>query len=299
MSKHIAHATLPITAETRQPFGLLDNAIRVRAVNDFEQDALHDSVSGRRTGFCGGYSDDVTTSYSSCMPGTAAGSFTQVPPNTVGTTSETLLIASSSTQDAAGGTGVSGMIVFYLDLEYKLNQTIVFLSGTTPVALAGVVAQHFLYGFPIAKGSTVVAPGDVIGNVGSVYLGVGTFSTATGFTKNYMWNRPKDGFISSAIYCVPYGYVGTLWSVKFNSDASTQCSFKTVYRVNRASPWQLLAEDVIGNTTLIQRTIAGGFFPAGAEFTCIVKKISGANIAANFVITTHEIRSDCYQSAVY
>ena len=280
-------------------------ATPVIPVSDYYSEFLYGFVNGATTGFCGGYSSSAAADYASVMPGLVAGEFTPLPPDTVGTTSETVRIASSSASDSATGNGCWGYMIFYLDLTYALRTEIVFLNGTTPVTLLGlatVPAQHFLYGFPIAKGSTVTPPGNVIGNVGTIWLGVGvTFSGATGFnTKNYMWNRPRDGFISSAVYCVPKGVMGALWSVKFNAAKSVAVSFQTLFRVNRTSPWQLLAEDVVADTAVIQRSIAGGFYSAGAEFTCIAKRTEGNNnTACNFVITAHELKPSVFRPAAY
>jgi hypothetical protein len=284
------------------PVGLRDSAVRVKVTNDFFEDTIHGTVSGRRTGFCGGYTSSIANDFSSVMQGLAAGQYTPLPPDTVGTTSEVIRIASTSTSDSASGNGISAMIVFFLDLNYQEQFIVTALNGQTPVTLVfptDVYAIHFLYAFPIAKGSTAISPGTIISNVGAIYLGTGTFSTSTGFTKNYMWNRILDGFISSAVYVVPKGYRGALWSVKFNTDATTTTSYKTMYRVNRGSPWQLLAEDTVNNTTVIQRSIAGGFFTAGAEFTVIGKRNGGSNIAANFVLTAHEISESCFTTALY
>ena len=280
-------------------------ATPVLPVTDHYTEFLYGFVNGATTGFCGGYTSSAQSDYASVMPGLSAGQFTPLPPDTVGTTGETVRIASSSTQDGPTGTGCSGYIIFYLDLTYALRTEIVFLNGTTPVTLLGlstVPAQHFLYGFPIAKGLAVTPPGNVIGNVGTIWLGVGaTFSGTTGFsTKNYMWNRPRDGFISSAVYCVPRGVQATLWSVKFNSSRSAAVAFQTLFRVNRASPWQLLAEDVVSDTAVIQRSIAGGFYSTGAEFTCIAKRTEGtAATECNFVLTAHELKPQVYRPATF
>ena len=280
-------------------------ATPVIPVTDHYTEFLYGFVNGATTGFCGGYTSSTPSDYASVMPGVASGQFTPLPPDTVGTTGETVRIASSSAQDGPTGTGCWGYIIFYLDLEYAPRTEIVFLNGTTPVTLTGlslIPAQHFLYGFPIAKGSAVTPPGNIIGNVGTIWLGVGaTFSGATGFnTKNYMWNRPRDGFISSAVYCVPRGVHAALWSVKFNATRSTAVSFQTLFRVNRASPWQLLAEDVVSATAVIQRSIAGGFYTAGAEFTCIAKRTEGTSATeCNFVLTAHELKSHLYRPALF
>jgi hypothetical protein len=149
-------------------------AYPVIPVADHYTEFLYGFVNGATTGFCGGYTSEIPTDYSSVMPGLSSGQFTPLPPDTTGTTSETVRIASSSTQDGPTGTGCWGYIIFYLDLTYALRTEIVFLNGTTPVTLTGlstVPAQHFLYGFPIAKGSAVTPPGNIIGNVGTIWLG--------------------------------------------------------------------------------------------------------------------------------
>jgi hypothetical protein len=192
-----------------------------------------------------------------------------------------------------------GYIVFYLDTAFEIRTEIVFLTGTTPVNLVATGVYHYMYAFPIVRGSTYGAGtglGTITANIGAVWVGVGTFNVSTGFaTSNYMWNRPGDGFLSSTIYVVPARRVGTLWSVKFNSDRTVSCNFKTYARSSRNDPWSLNAEDNVTTGILIQRTLSGGFMAAGGEFTVIANKTQAtANIGANFVLTAYEINVKYY-----
>lgn len=268
----------------------------VKTINSFEDDFLTGRTTGRTTGFCGGYSSNLnSSSRTSVMPlYSGFAGFTPLPPAS-GTGSADIKIASSSTQDSATGTGVFGMIIFYMDMNLNVNTEIAFLNGTTPVTLTMKNVYHFMNAFPIVAGSTVPVS-DVNSNKGIIWLGVGTtFSGSTGFnTTNYMWNRIGDGFISSAHYVVPRGKYASLWTVKFNADRNVNVNFQTYVRQSRTGIWSLNSEDFVGTGLLIQRTFAGGFLPAGAEMTCTAQPVSGVNINANFVLTAREISARIY-----
>ena len=276
------------------------DANAVKVVNSFDDDFLVGRLNGRGTGFTGGYTSSIGQTPQAVMP-TYSGwnGFMPLPDPAVGTGSSDVKLASSSTQDAVGGTGIYFYIVFYLNLIYELRSEIIPLSGTTPVTLIAKFIYHFQFAFPVSRGSTFpsLGLGTMSSNIGTVWLGIGTtFSGTTGFnTANYMWNRPNDGFLSSSIYVVPANRLGTLWTVKFNSDTTVASSFKTYNRSSRGLPWTLNAEDTVNTTIAIQRSLSGGFMPAGAEFTVFANKTTGAsNISANFVLTCYEISSKSY-----
>jgi hypothetical protein len=110
-----------------------------------------------------------------------------------------------------------------------------------------------------------------------------------------MWNRIGDGFLSSGVYVVPAGKFGSLWSVKFNSDTSTACLFRTYSRGSRNDSWSLNAEDNVNTGVVIRRSLAGGFLPAGAEFTVIANKTANVNnISGNFVMCCYEFSARCF-----
>lgn len=276
------------------------DASAVKVVNSFDDDLLVGRLHGRTTGFTGGYSSDVQNVYHAVIPSYSGwNGYMQLPDPIVGTGAANIQMASSSAEDSPGGTGNFMYIVFYLDLSYMVRTEVVALNGTTPVTLLSKNVYHFQFAFPIARGATFgtgTGHGTLSSNVGTIWLGIGAFSGATGFaTANYMWNRPGDGFLSSTIYVVPYGRLGTLWSVKFNSDTSISCSFRTLNRTNRSSPWTVNAEDNVSTGLVIQRSLSGGFMPAGAEFTvAVAKTVNSGTIAANFVLTAYEINAKYY-----
>jgi hypothetical protein len=289
-NKQESSGTTSNTYDVQSPFC---DSSTVKVINDFGDDLLFGKLNGRGTGLTGGYTSSIGQTAQAVLP-TYAGwnGFVALPDPVLGTGASNIQMASSSAQDAAAGTGIYQYIVFYLDLQKSPHVEFVTLTGTTPVTLAAKNVYHFQFAFPAARGSGFAATGlgTVTANVGTVWLGIGAFAGATGFaTSNYMWNRPGDGFLSSTIYCVPSGKMGTLWSVKFNSDTAVACSFKTYSRSDRNSPWSLNAEDNVTTGTSIQRTLAGGFMPAGGEFTVIANKTTAAaNIACNFVMTLYE-----------
>lgn len=264
----------------------------VRVNNEWVDDYYRQLVQGRNTGFTGGYSSDVNLIYSSCMPGIASGGFTLLPPTT-GTGATVIQIASSSAQDSdVTGTGIATMLLFYMTTDYEVRSAIVSLKGTTPQTIPISNVYHFMYGFPLIGSPGTKPPGQVTANVGALWVGSGTFSTANGFTTNYMWNRAGDGFVSSGVYVTPKGKYAQLLSLKYNSDTTVSCQFQVYGRSSRLEPWSLNAEDVVNTTTVIQRSFTGGYLPPGFEVTVLVRKtVNTANIAANFVLTMNELSS--------
>lgn len=275
----------------------------VRVVNDFEDDLLTGRLNGRATGFTGGYTGNISSTYTMVMP-PYSGWNGQVPlPNpSTGTGASQIKIASSSPQDAAGGTGVKNIVIFYLDMQRVPKLEFVTLTGTTPVVLAMTNVYHFQYAFPVEAGSAYDITGNPItSNIGALWLGIGTtFSTTTGFsTVNYMWNRAGDGFMSSSVYVVPKGKIASLWSVKLNSDVAVSCSFKTYSRPSRVGAWSLNAEDNVVTGIVIRRSLAGGFLGAGAEFTVTAAKtVNSGTIACNFVMACYEFSNSIYVAGV-
>lgn len=281
------------------PLNMRDEALRVKVTNEYKEDCHHDQVSGRTTAVTFAYTSSIANAFSSVMPGLAAGEFTVVPPNTVGTTSETVQIRSTSTSDAAAGSGVASYLIYFLDLSYTIQTLVVSVTGTTANTVtfpSGLQAIHFIYGFPITRGSVALShPGVIASNVGSIYLGSGGISGSS-FTKNYMWNRAGDGFITSGIYCVPANCVGAISSIKLNTDASATVTYRVFYRLGRQAPWILISEDTVNSTTVIEEAFSGGFLPTGTEYTVVAQRNTGTNIAANFIMTHHQIRVDCFSA---
>jgi hypothetical protein len=276
------------------------DAMLTKTVNDFEDDLLTGRMNGRGTGFTGGYTSSIAnTTPTAVIPSYSGWSGTiPLPDPTLGTGASAIKVASSSTQDSPTGTGAYLYILFYLDLTLTPKTEVFALNGTTPVTLACKDVYHFQYAFPILPGSGYNVTGGIItSNVGQIWLGIGTtFSTTTGFnTVNYMWNRIGDGFMSSTIYVVPKNKMASLWNVKLSSDTTVSCLFKTYSRSGRTACWSLNAEDNVNTGIVIRRTLAGGFLPAGAEFTVIANKTaSAANIACNFVMSCYEFSSRIY-----
>lgn len=273
-----------------------NDAVLTKTVNEFEDDLLTGRLNGRSTGFTGGYTSAIANSPTAVMPSYSGWvGFVPLPPPVTGTGAANIQMASSSIQDSPTGTGVFLYIVFYLDLNLAPKTEIVALNGTTPVTLSAKNVYHFQYAFPISPGSGFSATGAVTSNIGTIWLGVGTFSGSTGFaTNNYMWNRPGDGFISSSVYVVPKDKLGSLWSVKLNSDSTVSCLFRTYSRSSRTAAWSLNAEDNISQGSVIKRSLSGGFLPAGAEFTVLGNRTSGTNISCNFVLTAYEFSARCF-----
>lgn len=296
VNRPLTNATNSTVFNTHSPFA---EATLVKVINDFEDDLLTARLNGRGTGFTGGYTSNIGQTAQSVMPTyTGWSGFTPLPNPTTGTGSLPIRMASTSTQDSSTGTGTYLYLVFMLDMSYTMISELVALNGTTPVTLNATSIYHFMYGFPLLPGSGFVSTnGQITSNVGTIFLGLGTtFSTTSGFsTVNYMWNRPNDGFLSSGVYVVPKNKRGTLWTVKFNSDNSVACTFKTYSRSSRSGAWSLNAEDNVITGVVIRRTLAGGFLPAGAEFTVIGNKTQATNnIAANFVMTCYEFSERCF-----
>lgn len=267
-----------------------DDALGIKITNDYFEDLLLGKQRGKNTGFTGGYVSDTSLTYSYLLPGNPT-SLT-LPPVGVGTGASTISMASTSTQDSATGSGVSTFYVSMLNTNLDPMFEIVNLNGTTPVNLSSTGVYHFQYAFAIAAGSNY-NQNVVSSNVGTVYIGTGSFNTSTGFSTNYMWNRPGDGFLSSTVYVCPRGKKAQLREVKFNGDRTVSVSFKSYGRASRTTPWSLGSEDTVNTGITIKRSLTGGLIPAGGEYTVVAAKTQNtSNIAANFVITVLEIDAE-------
>ena len=289
--KTFANCICDNSSDPSSPINALQAAQNVRVVNEWQDDYGKSIVTGRSSGFTAGYTSNSNASFSSCMPFIANGGFTALPPATT-TQTTPILIASSSTQDSATGTGVHGYLLFYMNAAREVLTVVAFLNGTAPVTVPINQVYHFMYGFPITVGSgqSNAPPGQVTSNVGTVWVGSGTFNTTTGFVTNYMWNRPGDGFVTSGVYVVPKDKYGQLLSVKYNSDSTVPCQFQVYGRSDRAAPWQLNAEDTVNTTLVIRRLFTGGYLPTGFELTVLVKKTANTgNVSANFVMNINEM----------
>lgn len=266
------------------------NTVPIRINNDYYEDMIQEKIRGKRLGFTGGYTSDLTTSNSFVLPGSPTS--VNLPPVT-GTGLTTISIASTSAADtsvvAGTSTGVKTFILFLMSTDFTLYPIFVDLNGTTPVALPATNVYHFAVGFAVAAGSAYSSQG-FGSNVGTIYVGSGSFSTSTGFTTNYMWNRPGDGFVSSTVYVVPKNVSSQLLSVKFNSDSAVSTVFSTIGRTSRTAPWSIGSQDTVNTTLVIERSLSGGFQGPGGEYTVIARKAgTGNNIGANFVMTLLEV----------
>lgn len=270
----------------------MDRCLYVKVINDWWDDILRNNVLGRTTGFAGGYTEATNASFSSIMPGIPNGGFTPMPPIGGIDNDTPILIASTSVQDDDTGTGVWGMILFFMKPDLIVQTEFVFLSGTTPVALTARNIYHFMYGFPVYRGlSTAIVASNVTSNVGSIYVGTGAFSTTTGFATNYMWNAPNYGFVTSGIYVVPKNTIAAVYNVKYNADSTVACVFRLYGRPNRSAPWSMGASDTVNTTLSIYRTLAGTV-GEGGEYTVVGQRTTNANnLQANFVLTMHELRT--------
>lgn len=288
-------ATNSSVFQVHSPF---NDAGLVKVVNDFEDDLLTGRMNGRGTGFTGGYSNDISLTPTAVLPPYSGwNGWVPLPDATTGTGAANVYMASSSTQDASGGTGCYVYIVIFQNLQKQVMMEFVEITGTTPKLLNAKNIYHFMYAFPVGQAGSAYnrLTNAITSNIGTIWCGIGTFSTTTGFTTNYMWNRPGDGFLSSTVYVVPAGKYGSLWSVKLNSDTGTACLFRTYSRGSRNDSWSLNAEDNVNTGMVIRRSLAGGFLPAGAEFTVIANKTANVNnISGNFVMCCYEFSARCF-----
>ncbi len=269
----------------------MDKCLYVKVINDWWDDILRSNVRGRTTGFTGGYTEQTYTDYSSVMPEIGGGNFTKMPPITGLPLATPVLIASTSNQDTGTGTGTAGMILFFMKTDLVVQFEIVLLNGQTPVTLTARGIYHFMYGFPIIRGTGQPNHWVITSNIGTIYVGTGLFSLTTGFTDNYMWNTVGYGFVTSAIYVVPKNVMAAVHSVKYNSDANTACVFRLYGRPNRSSPWSMGAADCVNTTTVIYRSLSG-MITEGGEYTVTVARASNTNdLQANFVLTMHELQT--------
>lgn len=285
-----------VMGETSHPNDLIPastNAINVKVVNNWEDDYITGKVGSRRTGACAGYSDDIGATFQSVT--NIPSGFLPLPGSSgvVGAK-----IASTSTQDSAGGTGISLYIFQFMNTDFSLTIELVVLNGTTPVNLATSPIYRFVIGFPVSGGSTYNALTTVGSNRGAIYLGTGAFSTTTGFATNYMVNRVDDGVIVTPTYTVPLGTRGLLYELKYAAEASKPVIFRTYGRSSATAPWSLQIEDITVGTIQPRRSLIGGWLAPGGEWTVIGKRSSGTNVLANFIMTIIEVQESIFNSYI-
>lgn len=271
-------------------------ALNVRMVNDWHDDYILGKVQGRATGASAGYCDDIGSNFQSVHPITSG--FTPlIDTNGI----PTALIASSSVQDSAGGTGAFLYLLGIMSTDYTVTFTLVALNGTTPVAInIGKPIYRFTLGFIFAAGSAYnynLASGN-FANRGINYIGTGTFSTGSGFTTTYIRNRVDDGALVSPTYTCPAGKRALLWELKYAAEAANPVVYRTYGRSGPTAPWSLIIEDVVQGTIQPRRSLIGGWFSPGGEYTVVGKKKQGTQVLANFILSMIEVDESLFVSYI-
>lgn len=168
-------------------------------------------LSGRRTTF------NNTTAWHDVVPFEADS--TSIP---VLTSSDSLVMVSSSTSDGVGGTGLRTVSVVYIDTNYVMQEAAVMLNGTTAVGLP-FKALDVLWIEGITAGSNGYAVGDVILRVNS---GVDVAQILAGKNKS-----------QSATFTVPDNYTAYLYrwgsraiaqAIDFRIEAQSETKEKTI-----------------------------------------------------------------------
>lgn len=269
-------------------FDLVPNttrALNVRVINDVYFDYLYGKMQSRSTGAAAGYSDNIGASYQSLWNQSG---FIAIPPN-VGVAS--VLAASTSTQDSATGTGLAFMIVFCLLDTFESSAFFINFTGATPVTITAPVGRtftRFSLGFGIFPGSANIGT-PVSLNVGSLYLGIGAFSTTTGFATTYMFGRPGDNGIFSGVYTTPKGKRATVFQLKYSTDASKPVNFRTLQRTTETGAWIQIITDIVAGTIQPERSLFGGWTGPGTDVQVIAKRTAGTVVEGNFILAMHEI----------
>jgi len=78
-----------------------------------------------------------------------------------------LSVASTSADDAAGGTGVRSIVILYLDAELEERTLFLALDGLTPVLTPATDIRFVQYMFMLSAGSGGVAAGTISASVGA------------------------------------------------------------------------------------------------------------------------------------
>lgn len=168
-------------------------------------------LSGRRTTF------NNTTAWHDVVPFEADS--TSIP---VLTSSDSLVIVSSSDSDGTGGTGLRTVSVVYIDTNYVMQEATVTLNGTTPVGIP-FKALDVLWVEGITAGSSGYSVGNIILRVNS---GVDVAQIVAGKNKS-----------QSATFTVPDNYTAYLYrwgsqaiaqAIDFRLEAQTETKDKTI-----------------------------------------------------------------------
>ena len=290
---------LPMVS-TDTPFNILQSstqALNVRVVNDWQDDWIRGLCQGRTTGFIAGYCDNVDTNFQS-LTNIASGSI--ATPTMAGASN--VFMASSNVQDSyLTGNGAGVYFVAMMDTTFTLFFEVILLTGTTPVAVGlssptGTV-YRILAAFLVTGGpnftNAIPYPN---ANKGIIYIGVGAFSTATGFATNYGVNRIGDGTLVVPIYTVPKGKWGLLYQLKYGADGANPITYRTFGKDSATGPWQLIIEDVATTTIQPTRSLVGGWKRAGAEWHVMGKR-RGSSALGNVIGAIIEIDETLLQIA--
>lgn len=114
------------------------------------------------------------------------------------TTVESWEIVSSSTNDAAAGTGARTVLVTYLDASYVQKTSLISLNGTTPVAIAADCFRH--------QSSVVVTAGTGTVNAGTLTIRVAGAGASRGLV------TIGEGSSRQGSFTVPAGFRAYLQS---------------------------------------------------------------------------------------
>lgn len=285
-----------ITGGVGQPNDLIPastDALLVKVVNSWEDDYITGKIGSRRTGACAGYSDDIGASFQSVT--NIPSGFLPYPGAAGIVTSQ---VASSSLQDRPAGTGIAVYIFQFMKPDYSLTIELVVLNGTTPVTLTTTPIYRYVIGFPVVSGSGYNFLTTIGSNQGVIYVGTGTFSTADGFTTNYMVNRAGEGVIVTPTYTVPLGTRGLLYELKYAAEATKPVVFRTYGRGAPTQPWSLQIEDIVTGTIQPRRSLIGGWQSPGGEWTVTARRTGGTSVIGNVIVSIIEVDESIFNTYV-
>lgn len=160
-------------------------------VEPFELQVARGQIAWHRAITVFGYNPDVDTTEVVVWPdGTSVG--IQHP-------AATLKVSSSSTDDAAAGTGARTVVIYGLDGDHNEISETVTLNGQTEVA----TTKSYTH----VNSMSVLTVGSGGANAGVVYVGSGTVTSGVPAT---IFNLINTGYNSSttAAYTIPAGYTG-------------------------------------------------------------------------------------------
>lgn len=184
-------------------------------------------------------------------------------------------IASTSVDDAAAGTGLRTVEIYYLDADYAEHVETITLNGTTPVL---TVATNILRVNQMHAAT-----------VGSGTIAAGTVSlTAVGGAVTYSTIPVGRNYSRQAIYTVPAGYMFDLeqWQVSSGSTGAHFCQHTLVATCDEADVHAgvFLPKDEQGTQNggmVVNYPFAFESFPARTDIkVAIISDGASANVVA-------------------